>query len=97
MMLSTGLRSATKNEIKISFGGRTMIHALVKLDESTDPMHIDYYNLDGAFKGAIQHGLFKWIGDDACFCMAAPGHPRPADFTCSSGSGRTFSQWRQKK
>ena len=73
-----------------------MIHALVRLDESTDPMHVDYYNLDGACKGTIQHGLLKWIGDEACFCMAAPGDPRPADFTCPSGSGRTFSQWRRK-
>ena len=74
-----------------------MIHALVRLDESTDPMHVDYYNLDGACKGAIQLGLLKWIGDEACFCMAAPGDPRPADFTCPAGSGRTFSQWRRKK
>ena len=97
MMLRTGLRSALKNEIKISFGGQTMIHALVKLDESTDPMHVDYYNLDGACKGAIQHGLFEWIGNEACFCMAAPNDPRPEDFSSPQGSGRTFSQWRRKK
>ena len=97
MMLRTGLRLATKNEIKISFGGQTMINALVRLDECTDPMHVDYYNVDGACKGATQLGLLKWIGDEACFCMAAPGHPRPTDFTCSSGSGRTFSQWRPKR
>jgi uncharacterized protein (TIGR03067 family) len=97
MMLGAALRSATKNEIRISFGGQTMIHALVRLDESMEPIHVDYYNLDGMCKGAIQHGLLKWIGDEACFCMAAPGHPRPEDFTCPSGSGRTLSQWRTKK
>jgi uncharacterized protein (TIGR03067 family) len=97
MMLRTGLRSATKNEIKISFGGQTMIHALVRLDESTDPMHVDYYNIGGACKGAIQYGIFMWMDDEACFCMAAPGQPRPGDFTCPSGSGSTFSQWRLKK
>lgn len=97
MMLRTGLRSASKNEVKITFGGQTMIHALVKLDEPSDPVHVDYYNLDGACKSAIQHGLLKWIGDDACFCMAAPGQPRPDDFTCHLESGRTFSQWQRKK
>jgi uncharacterized protein (TIGR03067 family) len=97
MMLRTGLRSATKNEIKISFGGQTMIHALVRLDEKTDPIHVDYYNLGGPCKGLIQHGLLKWVGEEACFCMAAPGHPRPGDFTCSPGSERTLSQWRLKK
>jgi uncharacterized protein (TIGR03067 family) len=96
MMLRTGLRIATKNEIKISFGGRTMIHALVRINDHTDPMHMDYYNLDGMFKGAIQYGLFKWSGTEACFCTAAPDNPRPADFTAPPGSGRTFSQWRTK-
>lgn len=96
MMLWTGLRTAVKNEVKITFGGQTMIHALVRLDEGTDPMHVDYYNLDGAGKGTVQHGLLRWIGDEACFCMAAPGQLRPGDFDCPAGSGRTFSQWRPK-
>ena len=97
MMLRTGLRSAKTNEVKITFGGQTMIHALVRLDESRDPMHVDYYNLGGACKGAIQLGLMKWIDDEVCFCMAASNDPRPVDFTCPAGSGRTFSQWRLKK
>jgi hypothetical protein len=58
---------------------------------------VDYYNTDGMDKGAIQHGIFKWIGEEACFCMAAPGKPRPGDFTSAPGSGRTLSQWRAKK
>jgi len=97
MMLRTGLRSATQNEIRITFGGQTMIHALVRLKEQTDPIEVDYYNLDAPIEGTTQHGLFKWIGEEACFCMAAPGQPRPADFTCPPGSGRTLSQWRPKK
>jgi uncharacterized protein (TIGR03067 family) len=97
MMLRTGLRSANANEIKITFGGQTMIRALIRLDESTDPIHVDYYNLEGACKGAIQLGIMKWIDDEVCFCMAAPNDPRPADFACLAGSGRTFSQWRPKK
>jgi uncharacterized protein (TIGR03067 family) len=96
MMLRTGRRLAVKNEVKISFGGQTMIHALVRLDETTEPTHIDYYNLGGGSEGAIQLGLLKWVGDEACFCMAAPGDPRPADFTCLAGSCRIFSQWRRK-
>jgi uncharacterized protein (TIGR03067 family) len=95
MMLATGLRVTTKNEVRISFAGQTVVHALVKLDESTDPMHVDYYNIGGASKGSVQHGVLKWINDEACLCMAAPGQPRPADF--ASGSGRTLSQWRAKE
>ena len=97
MMLRTGLRIATKNEVKVLFAGQTMIHALVRLDEKTDPMHVDYFNIGGDCKGTLQYGLLKWVGEEACFCMAAPGHPRPGDFTCSPGSERTLSQWRLKK
>lgn len=97
MMLRTGRRVANKNEVTISFGGQTMIHALVRLNTETDPMHVDYHNLAGPMKGAIQHGLLKWNGDEACFCMAAPGEPRPSDFTCETGSGRTYSEWRRKQ
>jgi len=74
-----------------------MIHALVRVDEHADPIHVDYYNLGGASKGTIQLGLMRWIGEDACFCMAAPGQPRPDDFTSPAGSGRTLSQWRKSR
>lgn len=96
MMLRTGRRSAQRNEIRISFGGQVMIHALVRIDENANPIHVDYYNRGGASKRTIQFGLMRWIGEDACFCMAAPGQPRPADFTSPAGSGRTLSQWRKK-
>jgi uncharacterized protein (TIGR03067 family) len=95
MMLRTGLRVATKNEIKISFGGQLMIHALVRINENTDPIQVDYYNIGGACEGAVQLGILKWLGDEACFCMAGPGQSRPADFTAPPGSERTVSQWRQ--
>jgi uncharacterized protein (TIGR03067 family) len=96
MMLRTGRRSAKQNEVTISFGGQTMIHALVRIDEQNEPLHVDYYNLDGPLKGTVQFGVLKWVDDDACFCMANPGNPRPADFTSPAGSGRTLSQWRRK-
>ena len=44
-MLATGCRSAKDNEVKISFGGQVMIHALVRIDERTDPIQVDYFNL----------------------------------------------------
>jgi uncharacterized protein (TIGR03067 family) len=96
-MLATGLRSATQHEVKIAFAGQLMIHAQVRIDEGADPIHIDYYNLHGPAKGAVQHGILKWAGDDACFNMAAAGRPRPDDFTCPAGSGRTLSQWRPER
>jgi uncharacterized protein (TIGR03067 family) len=97
MMLGTGVRSAARNEIRISFGGQTVIHALIRLDATADPLQVDYYNLDGPSRGVLQHGILQWVGDEACFCMGAPGRDRPDEFTSPAGSGRTLSQWRRKK
>jgi hypothetical protein len=52
----------------------------------------DYFMLAGPM-GAVQHGIMRWDGDEACFCMAAPGLPRPTEF--KTGSGLTLSQWRR--
>jgi uncharacterized protein (TIGR03067 family) len=95
MMVQTGRRSATRNEIRITFGGQLMIHALVRLDESAQPVAVDYCNVGGQAEGTLQHGIMQWVGDEACFCMASPGQPRPSDFTSPAGSGRTLSQWRR--
>jgi uncharacterized protein (TIGR03067 family) len=97
MVLSTGLRTTTQNQVKITFGGQLMIDALVRIDETTEPIGVDYYNLCGSAKGTVQYGIMKWIGADACFNMAAPDQPRPDDFECPEGSGRTLSHWRPKK
>lgn len=96
-MLPTGRRSAVKNELKIMFGGQMILHTLVKIDESKEPMQVDYYHLSGMAKGALQCGIMKWEGEEVCFNTAFPGQPRPADFTCPAGSGQVFSQWRRKK
>lgn len=94
--LSFGLRSQTGVETKVVFGGQTMVHAKVRFNEAAMPIEVDYLNLTGKAKGSITHGLFRWDGDEAVFCMAAPGKPRPVDFTCDPGSGRILSRWKRK-
>jgi uncharacterized protein (TIGR03067 family) len=95
-MLATALRSAIQNEVKITFAGQLMMQALVRIDESTDPMRVDYYNLCGSSNGLVQQGILRWFGNEVCFCMAAPGRDRPSDFTFPPGSGAMLSQWRPK-
>lgn len=95
--LPYGIRTHTGNETKVIFGGQTMLHAKVRVQESASPLEIDYLNLAGRAKGAISQGLFRWDADGiAVFCIAEPGAPRPADFTCPKGSGRTLSRWTRK-
>ena len=97
IMLKTGLRVATRNEIKVTFAGRTMIHALVRVNENASPIEVDYLTLDGPSKGTVQFGILKWDNSEPCFCMAPPGAPRPVDFTSHPENGNTLSQWRLKE
>jgi uncharacterized protein (TIGR03067 family) len=94
---STAKRIARSNELKITIGGQLIIHALVRINEATAPMQIDYLHQSGPAQGTIQHGIMKWEGDDTCFCMSAPQMQRPTDFACVPGSANTMSQWRKVK
>lgn len=94
--LSFGRRIGAGTETKVVFGGQTMVHAKVRVvDERAQPMPIDYLHLAGRSKGQISFGLLEWDEDDVRFVMAAPGQPRPADFSCDRGSTRTLSRWRR--
>lgn len=93
--LGFGRRIGTATETKVVFGGQTMVHAKVRVDESSQPMPIDYLHLTGRTKGKVSLGLFDWDGEDARFVMAAPGQPRPTDFSCAAGTQRTLSRWRR--
>lgn len=98
--LSFGSRTAKGNEVKVVFGGQTMVHAKVRMDETQSPIAIDYMNIGSGKKGAVSRGIFEWAagrqGEEAKFLIAAPGKPRPADFSRTSAAGLTFSQWRRK-
>lgn len=93
--LAFGSRIGSGSEVKVVFGGQTMVHAKVKVDESVVPIAIDYLGLSGASKGRVTLGVIEWAGDELRVNMAAPGQPRPEDFTSAKGSGRTLSQWRR--
>lgn len=94
--LPFGSRTHTGIETKVVFGGQTQLHAKMRFNESASPMEVDYYNLAGKAKGSVSRGLFRWDGDEAVFCIAAPGAVRPSDFSCDPGSGRTLSRWKRK-
>lgn len=67
--LAFGSRTMTGNEVKVVFGGQTMVHAKVRIDEAATPNAVEYLGLSGKQKGAITRGTLEWIGDDAQFLM----------------------------
>jgi uncharacterized protein (TIGR03067 family) len=94
--LPYGSRTHSGVETKVVFGGQTMLHAKVRFNEATTPIQVDYLNLSGKGKGSLSLGLFRWDGEEAVYCIAPPGAPRPSDFSCDPGSGRIFSRWKRK-
>jgi uncharacterized protein (TIGR03067 family) len=96
MMLKTGSRSTVGNETTVVFGGQTMVHAKVRIDETQSPAAVDYLNIGGSTKGQVTLGILGWIDGDVRFCIASPGQPRPEGFTSEPGSGQTLSRWRPK-
>jgi uncharacterized protein (TIGR03067 family) len=95
-MLKTARRVAKENEVTVTVGGAVVVQALVRIDESATPIHIDYFGMAGSAKGAIQRGIMEWRGDTAWFCMGAPGDERPRAFECPAGSGTTLSAWKKQ-
>jgi uncharacterized protein (TIGR03067 family) len=96
MMLEGGSRSMSGHAVKVCFAGQVMVDALIRVAEATDPIHVEYQDRSAGCAGPVQLGILRWDGDDAVFCMAAPGQPRPEYFTSEPGSRRTLSQWRPK-
>jgi uncharacterized protein (TIGR03067 family) len=95
-MLGMARRSAKRNELTISIGGRNAIEALVRIKDTTTPIEVDYLNVGGMAKGTVQLGIMEWRDGEVCFCIGAPGQARPTDFSCPTGSGRTLSSWRSE-
>jgi uncharacterized protein (TIGR03067 family) len=93
--LPFGSRTAKGNEVKVIFGGQVMLHAKVRIDDTANPIAIDYLHLKGAEKGKVSPGIMEWIGDGVRFLMAAPGQTRPIDFSAPS-STQTLSQWKRR-
>ena len=91
--LAMGSRTMHGNELKVVFGGQTMVHAKVRIDEAVTPIAVDYFNLSGKSAGTVTYGIMEWDGDEAQFLMAPPGAPRPTSFAARKG---TLSRWRKR-
>jgi uncharacterized protein (TIGR03067 family) len=91
--LAHGSRTMTGNEVKVVFGGQTMVHAKFRIDDTATPIAVDYLDLRAKHKGTLSFGIMEWQGDDICFLMAPPGSPRPTSFTPATG---IYSRWRRR-
>src|ERR1700739_617053 len=93
-LVKIGGRIAKGNQLTVMFGPQVFMKARVALDASKFPKQLDYEVVLGTGMGSTQLGVYEWDGKKLRICMAAPGAPRPADFTCAKGAGRTLTVWR---
>ena len=78
-------------------GPQVMMRARFTLDSSHRPSWVDYANLVGSNKGKAQAGIAEVDGDTLRVCVAAPGKPRPSDFTSTKSDGRSLTVWTKKR
>jgi uncharacterized protein (TIGR03067 family) len=90
-------RRVTRGDITTVLAGpQVMLKAKFTLGPPNRSHEIDYLNLIGTAKDKVQAGIFELTDDTVQICMAAPGKPRPAEFTSGRGDGRSFTVWRRK-
>ena len=81
------------NDTRVVFGGRVMVHAKVRIDESQTPIAVDYLSLKDQ---KISLGILAFDGEILRVCMAPAGAPRPAEFTSTKANGWLVSDWKRR-
>jgi uncharacterized protein (TIGR03067 family) len=84
------------NVTQILAGPQSMLDAEFTLDATRTPHHIDYVNRSGKNKGKRQAGIYELAGETLRICTGPPGGTRPADFTSTTGDGRSYTVWRRQ-
>ncbi len=74
---------------------RVMMSARFTHDPSASPKRIDY--LKGTTAKPAQYGIYDLDGDRLRICMAAPGRPRPTDFSTAAGDKKLLTVWNRNR
>ena len=94
-LLRGATRTAVGNESTVIIGGRLYMRSSYTLDPTKNPKQIDYDVSAGQLAGQKQQGIYEITGNTVRFCFAAPGSPRPTDFSAPAGSGRSYSAFQK--
>jgi uncharacterized protein (TIGR03067 family) len=90
-----GKRITKGNETTVYTGPQILMKVTFTLDKSKSPNSIDYVIVQGLNAGKTQLGIFELSDVNLKICFAAPGQPRPRDFSSQPGDSRTFTTWRK--
>lgn len=93
-MLAFGSRTIAGNDTRVVFGGQVMVHARMRIDESSSPIAVDYLAI--GTPRSISHGVLEFDGEILRICMAPAGAPRPAAFISTRENRCLLSEWRRR-
>lgn len=77
--------------------GKLFIATSTTVDPSVLPMTIDLKFTEGDLKGKSSLGIYRIEKGVLTICRAAPGNPRPTEFSSLPGSGQTLMSYEQVK
>lgn len=77
----------------VSFNGKSIQHGKSTNNTNITPHQSDVTVSEGPDAGAKILQIFQVQGDVLIACQSKPGMPRPTEFKCEPGSGRTLSVW----
>lgn len=77
--------------------GKVFIATSTTVDPTIIPMTIDLKFTEGDLKGKSSLGIFKIEKDVLTICRAAPGKPRPIDFSSKPATGETLMTYKREK
>jgi uncharacterized protein (TIGR03067 family) len=90
-------RAVSDNHVVWERNGKRFAGTTVVLKPDQDPKAIDVIPDGGPNRGEHVLGIYKLDGDTLTICMAAPGQPRPKDWTAGKGSGRTLRVFKRER
>lgn len=88
-----GKRVVKGDEMTLTFGRDVVTKAKMAADPAKYPKIMDYVHIGGMMAGQSQQGIYELEGKSLRVCSAAPGQPRPSDFTATPENGRTLAVW----
>jgi uncharacterized protein (TIGR03067 family) len=84
-------------KVKVDFNGMTVIGATIKIDPTKTPKTIDFTFTEGDLQGQSALGIYELTDDTYKYCRAAPGKPRPTEFSAKEGSNQTLAVYKREK
>lgn len=94
LAVGTGVRlDVSATGYALSVNGRTIQQGTAANRTDTSPAQTDVLVTQGRGAGRRVEQIYRIDGDVMIACAAPPGAPRPTEFACPPGSGRSLSVW----